>query len=163
MKTVQPVILCGGSGTRLWPLSRGLYPKQFMDLGGDTLFARTVARASALQGSLPPLVVCNNEHRFLAAAILQQQGALPGRENAAKARILLEPMGRNTAPAIALAALEPENHANPDPLLLVLSSDHAISPLQAFIDAVEAAAAGAEAGRLVVFGVPPTRPETGFG
>lgn len=166
MKTVQPVILCGGSGTRLWPLSRGLYPKQFMDLGGDTLFARTVARASALQGSLPPLVVCNNEHRFLAAAILQQQSGLAGRKNAAKARILLEPTGRNTAPAIALAALaslEPENGANPDPLLLVLSSDHAISPLQAFIHAVEAAAAGAEAGRLLVFGVPPTRPETGFG
>ena len=164
MKAVQPVILCGGSGTRLWPLSRGLYPKQFMNIGGDTLFAQAAARAAALEGSLPPLVVCNNEHRFLAAAILQEQGKIPGRECAAGAQILLEPVGRNTAPAIALAALtalgQEDGH---DPCLLVLSSDHVIAPQKAFADAVNVAMAGAEAGRLLVFGVAPTRAETGFG
>ena len=166
MKAVQPVILCGGSGTRLWPLSRGLYPKQFMALGGDTLFAQALARAVALKNSLPPLVICNNEHRFLAAAIAQEQGKISGREEAAKARILLEPIGRNTAPAIALAALaalEDTGGQDDDPCLLVLSSDHIISPQQAFADAVAAAIAGAEAGNLLVFGVAPTRAETGFG
>ncbi len=166
MKAVQPVILCGGSGTRLWPLSRGLHPKQFMNLGGDTLFAQAVSRAASLENSLPPLVICNSEHRFLAAAILQEQANHPGRECAAKAKILLEPLGRNTAPAIALAALaalEQQDGHDADPCLLVLSSDHVISPQAAFAHAVSTAVAGAETGRVLVFGVTPTRAETGFG
>ena len=96
MSTLRSVVLCGGSGTRLWPLSRSLYPKQFMELGGHTLFGDTVDRAAALPDSGAPLVVCNEEHRFYVAAALQQQGL--------KGAILLEPKGRNTAPAIALAA-----------------------------------------------------------
>lgn len=177
MQPIQPVILSGGSGTRLWPLSRGLYPKQFMDMGGDTLFAQTVARAVSLRNSLPPIVVCNDRHRFLAAAILQEQGAVPGREAAARSSILLEPQGRNTAPAIALGALAALDAArsaseggagetdavDADPLVLVLSSDHIITPQEALVRALETAVPGARAGYLVVFGVRPTAPETGFG
>lgn len=165
MNLLYPVILSGGSGTRLWPLSRGLYPKQFMEIQGDTLFADTVARALALPESAPPIVICNDNHRFLAAAILQAQSAKPGQSAAAGASILLEPEGRNTAPAVALgtlAALEaaPEGE---DPLILVLSSDHVIAPQEAFTETVAAAISGAQQGLLVVFGVPPLRPETGFG
>ena len=177
MVSVQPVILSGGSGTRLWPLSRGLYPKQFMDMGGDTLFGQTVSRAVALGGSLPPIVVCNEQHRFLAAAILQEQGASPGREAATHTAILLEPQGRNTAPAAALGAFAALESARSnqdaesgqsgtdgaDPLVLVLSSDHIITPREALVRAVELAIPGAQAGYLVVFGVRPTGPETGYG
>lgn len=169
MHSIQPVILGGGSGTRLWPLSRGLYPKQFMDLGGQTLFAQTVARAAALRDAQPPIVICNDHHRFLAGAILQQQFRTPGR-NGDAASILLEPTGRNTAPATALCAFAALAQADArsgntpaDPLLLVLSSDHIIFPQEAFAETVASAMPAAEAGGLVVFGVPPTRPETGFG
>ncbi|MDR1489704.1 MAG: mannose-1-phosphate guanylyltransferase/mannose-6-phosphate isomerase [Desulfovibrio sp.] len=159
LEKIYPLILSGGSGTRLWPLSRGFYPKQFMDLGGDTLFSRTVARALALPDCAPPIAICNEGHRFLAATAMQEQGLLT---ESGGASILLEPAGRNTAPAIALgtlcASLERE-----DPLILVLSSDHVIEPVEAFADAVRLAARGAEAGKIAVFGVKPGRPETGFG
>ncbi|MCL2600705.1 MAG: mannose-1-phosphate guanylyltransferase/mannose-6-phosphate isomerase [Treponema sp.] len=166
MQALQPIILSGGSGTRLWPMSRRLYPKQFMDLQGSTLFGQAAVRAAALPGSLAPLVICNEEQRFLAAAILQQEAKAGGRDKLAEAHILLEPTGRNTAPAIALGALaarEMRPEGETDPLLLVLSSDHVISPQEAFAKAVHLAAAGADSGRLVVFGVQPTHPETGFG
>ena len=114
MFTLRSIILCGGSGTRLWPLSRSLYPKQFMDLSGHTLFGDTVDRAAALPDSADPLVVCNEEHRFYVAAALQQKGV--------SGTILLEPKGRNTAPAIALAAFAALSGGG-DPLLLVLPSD----------------------------------------
>ncbi|MDR1946070.1 MAG: mannose-1-phosphate guanylyltransferase/mannose-6-phosphate isomerase [Desulfovibrio sp.] len=159
---IRPLILSGGSGTRLWPLSRGLYPKQFMDMGGDSLFAQTSARALTLPGCAPPIVICNEKHRFLAAAVLQEQGRTPGLEAASRASILLEPVGRNTAPAIALGALAALEEGG-DPLLLALSSDHVISPQEAFAEAVLQARVGAKAGRAVVFGVEPTGPETGFG
>ena len=162
MRSFQAIILSGGSGTRLWPLSRGHYPKQFMDMGETTLFAQTLARAMALDDSLPPIVVCNEKHRFLASAILQEQSLLPGMKRAGQAQILLEPVARNTAPAIALSALAASGNKK-DPLLLVLSSDHCINPQSAFEQAVRQAAPAAEDGRIVVFGVPPTRPETGFG
>ena len=180
MQKIQPVILSGGSGSRLWPLSRGLHPKQFMDLNGDTLFARTVARAAALENSLAPIVICNERHRFFVAAALQGREGPEAIALHGQATILLEPEGRDTAPAIAVSALaalaavrksgeEAPEQSRPgeekvcDPLLLVLSSDHIIAPQEAFADAVRNAAAGAAAGRLVVFGVPPTRAETGFG
>jgi len=141
-----------------------------MDLQGSTLFGQAAVRAATLPGALSPIVICNEEQRFLAAAILQQEALTggPGSMDAlAQGRILLEPEGRNTAPAIALgalAALEARPaESEADPLLLVLSSDHIITPQEGFAQSVALAAAGADSGRLVVFGVQPTHPETGFG
>ncbi len=152
-----PVVLCGGSGTRLWPLSRSLYPKQFMDLGGSTLFGDTLTRALALPGVKRCLVVCNEEQRFLAAAEAQRLNA--------PVRVLLEPQARNTAPAVALAALcaLANGAGGEDPILLVLPSDHRIEPQQALIEAVAEAVRCAGDGYLVCFGVAPDGPETGFG
>lgn len=154
MINICPVILCGGSGTRLWPLSRELHPKQFIPFGDDTLFGKTLERVAALPDAAEFLVVCNEQHRFFASGIL--------REKNLTAQLLLEPMPRNTAPAIAVAALAAMEGGG-DPVLLVLPSDHSISPQEAFADAVATAAKGAEAGMLVTFGVAPTRPETGYG
>ncbi len=160
MSAIVPVILCGGSGTRLWPLSRPDYPKQFLDMGGPSLFQQTVTRALAIPGATSPLVVCNESQRFLAASALQAINA--------RAELLLEHEGRNTAPAIALAAMAALASPPPgekDPLLLVLPSDHHIQPVDAFVRAVAEAAlcAGADGGKLVTFGVTPDKPETGFG
>ena len=154
MSELCPVLLCGGSGTRLWPLSRTQYPKQFMDIGGKTLFGDTVQRAVTLPGAGIPLVVCGEDTRFLSAATLQALGIT--------ARILLEPLPRNTAPAIALAALA-ACETEGDPLLLVLPCDHAITPQSAFAATVEAATDCARQGWLVTFGVTPDKPETGYG
>ncbi len=151
---IRPVILCGGSGTRLWPLSRTFHPKQFIELDAGTLFGRTVKRAAGLPGSGKPIVVCNENHRFFAAGILQELGVA--------ADILLEPLARNTAPAIALAAMA-AREGEEDPLLLVLPSDHLISPDEALNAAAATAAGAAGNGSLVTFGVTPTRPETGYG
>ena len=157
MAKLYPVILSGGSGTRLWPLSRELHPKQFIPFDGDTLFGKTLVRAAALLDVAELLVVCNEQHRFFASGIVREKGL--------SATILLEPLARNTAPAIALAALAALEAAQDteDPLLLVMPSDHSISPQEAFAVAVAAAMRGAEEGMLVTFGVPPTRPETGYG
>ena len=155
---VTPVILSGGSGTRLWPLSRKGYPKQFLPLADHrTLFASTLERALAVEGATGPMVVANAEHRFLAAEQLRHLGI---RDHA----LLLEPCGRNTAPAIAAAAhhLLEQSPAQP-PLMLVLPADHVIADMAAFQAAVSAGAAAAVSGRLVTFGIRPDRPETGFG
>lgn len=155
---VFPVILCGGSGTRLWPLSRGLYPKQFMDLGhGRNLFKDTLQRSAEVVKNAKPLIVSNEAHRFYVAEGLrdcQMDGVL-----------LLEPSPRNTAPAVALAAYAALELAGPGtpPLLLVMPSDHAITDRQGFSTAIRAARALAEAGYIVTFGIPPTTPETGYG
>ncbi|NOT86873.1 MAG: mannose-1-phosphate guanylyltransferase/mannose-6-phosphate isomerase [Lysobacter sp.] len=159
MVAVQAVLLSGGSGTRLWPLSREAYPKQFLPLvGDDTMLQATWRRVAALS-SLAPIVVANEDHRFLVAEQLRVIGA-------PTPRIVLEPVGRNTAPAIAAAALiaraDPQ-HQNGDPLLLVLPSDHVVRDDAAFRAAVAAAAPAAEAGALVTFGIVPQAPETGFG
>ena len=154
MSILLPVILCGGSGSRLWPLSRRLHPKQFMELEGSTLFGESLQRALALPEARECLVVCNEEQRFLAAAEVQRLHAT--------ARILLEPEGRNTAPAVTLAALAASRDGE-DPVLLVLPSDHRIAPQAAFAAAVAAASACAEVGHLACLGVPPDRPETGYG
>jgi mannose-1-phosphate guanylyltransferase / mannose-6-phosphate isomerase len=155
MSKLQPVLLSGGSGTRLWPLSREGYPKQFLPLVGDeTMLQATWRRVADIAGAAP-IVVANEDHRFLVAEQLRQVGA-------PKPDILLEPMGRNTAPAIALAALQ-AMHAGEDPLLLVLPSDHVVADADAFRNAVREAAAAAEAGALVTFGILPSAPETGFG
>lgn len=155
MNDLLPVILSGGSGTRLWPLSRESYPKQFLPLTGElTMLQATWHRVAPIAGRAP-LVVANEEHRFVAAEQLQQVGANPQ-------AILLEPVGRNTAPAIAVAALEATRDGD-DAVLLVLPSDHVINDEQAFQLAVEQALPAATADKLVTFGIVPAGPETGYG
>jgi mannose-1-phosphate guanylyltransferase/mannose-6-phosphate isomerase len=152
---LQPVLLSGGSGTRLWPLSREAYPKQFLALAGeDTMLQATWLRVAPIADAAP-IVVAGEDHRFLVAEQLRQVGA-------PTPAIVLEPVGRNTAPAIAAAALQAIADGG-DPLLLVLPSDHIVRDAAAFRAAVRDASAAAEAGALVTFGIVPTLPETGFG
>lgn len=152
-----PVILSGGSGTRLWPLSRAALPKQFLPLTGEqSLLQNTVARAMALPGNVTaPLVICNQEHRFLVAEQLRHI-------DISDASILLEPVGRNTAPAIAVAALWLTRHTS-DALMLVMPADHRIENETAFAEAVATARYAASQGYLTTFGIRPHAPETGFG
>lgn len=153
---LTPVILSGGSGTRLWPLSREGHPKQFLALAGQqSMLQATWTRVATIAGANPPLVVTNEAHRFMVAEQLRQVACTP-------AAILLEPAGRNTAPAIAAAALAATNGGG-DPLLLVLPSDHVITNQDAFRAAVLEAAPAATAGALVTFGIVPAGPETGYG
>ncbi|HUF85745.1 MAG TPA: mannose-1-phosphate guanylyltransferase/mannose-6-phosphate isomerase [Thermohalobaculum sp.] len=155
---IVPVILCGGSGTRLWPVSRRSYPKQFGPiLDGDTLFARTVRRVAA-PGYAPPLVLTTSEFRFIAADELEAAGVEPEQAG----RIVIEPEMRNTGPAVCLGALMLAAR-DPRALMLVLPADHLIRDEAAFHRAVAAGAAAARAGQLVTFGVRPTRAETGYG
>jgi mannose-1-phosphate guanylyltransferase/mannose-6-phosphate isomerase len=154
--SLVPVILSGGSGTRLWPLSRGSYPKQFLNLTGpQSLIQQTAARAAGLTRAAP-IVICSAEHRFLVAE--QLRGQAPG----APPRIVLEPVARNTAPAVAVAALLVAEQS-PEALLLILAADHAIADVAAFGRAVDAACAAARAGHLATFGMRPSHPETGYG
>ncbi len=151
------VILSGGSGTRLWPLSREAYPKQFLPVVSDeTLLAETINRGLALGDDAQVMAITNEEHRFVVAAHLQSLA--PDRT----AGIILEPVGRNTAPAIALAALAAAE-VNPEELLLVMPSDHVLRNLEAFREAVAVGAKAAKAGKLVTFGVVPASPHTGYG
>ncbi len=153
---ILPVILSGGSGTRLWPLSRELHPKQFLPLIDEhSLLQNTVERVVELPAVATPLLICNQEHRFMAAEQLRALGI-------DSASIILEPCGRNTAPAVAVAALASRRKGE-DPLLLVLPSDHVLSDSEAFRQAVDAAVPLAQAGRLITFGVRPLTPETGYG
>ncbi|KFN51449.1 mannose-1-phosphate guanylyltransferase/mannose-6-phosphate isomerase [Arenimonas composti] len=151
-----PVLLSGGSGTRLWPLSRETHPKQFQPLVGDaSMLQATWRRVAGLAGVAAPIVVANEEHRFMVAEQLRRVGVKPS-------ALLLEPVGRNTAPAIAVAALQ-ARAGGADPLLLVLPSDHVIADAAGFRAAVERALPAAAAGALVTFGVVPDAPETGYG
>jgi mannose-1-phosphate guanylyltransferase/mannose-6-phosphate isomerase len=153
---IVPVVLSGGAGTRLWPLSREMYPKQLLPLVGErTMLQETVLRLDGLDGLGAPLVVCNEAHRFMVAEQLRQAGrdALG---------VLLEPVGRNTAPAVALAALQAMT-AGDDPVLLVLPADHVIRDAQALRAAVEAGLPAVADGALLTFGIVPTSPETGYG
>src|SRR5436190_10177632 len=153
---IHPVILSGGSGTRLWPMSRTLYPKQLLSLlGRDSLLQRTVRRVADQQGFASPLVVANEEHRFIIAEQLRRIAAVPR-------PLLLEPVGRNTAPAACIAALT-LTEAEPDPLMLVMPSDHAIGDPAAFVGAIERAAAAARAGALRSSGIATRSAETGDG
>ena len=156
---ILPVILCGGAGTRLWPLSRESYPKQFLALQGDhTMLQDTALRLQGLADAtlLPPLVVCNTEHRFLAASQLAAVG-LPA------SGIVLEPVGRNTAPALTLAALQAQA-GGADPLLLVMPADHVVADRAALHAAVQKAVAVATRGAaMLAFGIVANRPETGYG
>lgn len=160
LSELLPVILCGGSGTRLWPLSRESFPKQFLALtGAHTMLQQTATRLAALSSEIPrapsPLLVCNEEHRFIAASQLMDIGIR-------QADILLEPVSRNTAPALTLAALH-ATLGGADPVLLAMPADHAIADLAGFHAAVKTAYASACQGRVVTFGVVPLHPETGYG
>ena len=151
-----PVIMSGGSGTRLWPLSRKNKPKQFLNLFGDqSLFQDTLTRLSGLDELQAPIIVCNEEHRFMVAEQLQELGEH-------KADIILEPCARNTAPAIAIAALQAQLLGD-DPILLVLAADHVIHDHPAFHSAISKAKIVAEQGYLVTFGIVPDSPHTGYG
>ncbi|MDB6087313.1 MAG: cpsB [Gammaproteobacteria bacterium] len=157
---LTPVILSGGAGTRLWPLSRELYPKQLLALTGErTMLQQTALRLEGLSAT-PPVIVCNEAHRFLVAEQLRQANVEPR-------AMVLEPFGRNTAPAIALAAHAALKAtvagANADPVLLILPADHVIRDVPAFQKAVRAALPAAEQGKLVTFGIVPNAPETGYG
>jgi mannose-1-phosphate guanylyltransferase/mannose-6-phosphate isomerase len=150
-----PVILSGGSGSRLWPLSRKQYPKQFLALTGEkTLFQQTLERLN-FDGMQPAVLVANQDHRF----IVQEQLDGIGLEAHA---MLLEPFGRNTAPAVAMAAMQLVAEGR-DELMLVLPADHVLRDQQAFEQALKLAASAAEKGEMVLFGVPAERPETGYG
>jgi mannose-1-phosphate guanylyltransferase len=154
---IQPVIIAGGVGSRLWPLSREQYPKQFLSLLNDrSLLVNTITRLDDINHR-PPVIVCNNEHRFLVAEQLRESKIDVG-------GIILEPVGRNTAPAVALSALySAAQDKEDDPILLVLAADHAIRDVEHFCLSINQAIKLAEQGYLVTFGIVPTHPETGYG
>ncbi|WP_420063757.1 mannose-1-phosphate guanylyltransferase/mannose-6-phosphate isomerase [Prochlorococcus marinus] len=155
-KKLIPVILCGGTGTRLWPLSRASYPKQFWALNSKkTLLQETQLRLQSIKGIHDPYLICNEDHRFIVAEQMREINVKTG-------AIFLEPTGRDTAAAITIAALK-ANEEEQDPLLLVLSADHQIMNEGKLIEAIQAGSSAAEAGRLVTFGICPTSPETGYG
>ncbi|MCW2099399.1 UNVERIFIED_ORG: mannose-1-phosphate guanylyltransferase (GDP) /mannose-6-phosphate isomerase type 2 [Pseudomonas psychrophila] len=152
---IYPIIMSGGSGSRLWPLSRQLNPKQFLPLADElSMLQVTINRLNGLNAAQPRLI-CNEQHRFLAAEQLRMLGL-------DKANILLEPVGRNTAPAIALAALQVSNETD-DPILLVLAADHLIQDVAAFQSSINIALPLAQSGKLVTFGIVPSHAETGYG
>src|SRR5262245_27244760 len=153
---IHPIILCGGTGSRLWPMSRQLLPKQFLPLVSErTMLQETVERLRGLPGAEPPTIVSNSEHRFLVAEQLRAIGAPPRMQ-------ILEPVGRNTAPAVAVAALGLER-ADPEAVMLLLPADHLIRDVETFHLAILKAAAAARAGLLVTFGIRPDHAATGYG
>ena len=153
---IVPVIMAGGSGTRLWPMSRQLYPKQLIAMyNEETMLQNTVTRLDGVEDLDAPILLCNNAHRFMAAEQLQQAGCSPR-------DIILEPVGRNTAPAIALAALKLQAD-DQDAVMLVLPADHKISDVDAFHAAIADGKVQADAGQLITFGIVPSSPETGYG
>jgi mannose-1-phosphate guanylyltransferase/mannose-6-phosphate isomerase len=158
MQSIYPVVLSGGSGTRLWPLSRAMYPKQFIRFFESqvaSFLAATLARLTPEEGFARPIVVCNNDHRFLVKDEIDRAGVTPQ-------TIVLEPVARNTAPAIAVAALLVARE-DPEGILAVMPSDHVIRNEPAFVAAVQRAAAVAATGKLVLFGINPDGPHTGYG
>ena len=155
---IIPVILCGGTGSRLWPLSRQSYPKQFLSINSKankSLLQSTQERIKNINGLKDPILICNEEHRFLVAEQMREINIKPN-------SILLEPFGRNTAPAIAIAAIK-ATETKDDPLLLVLPADHEIKNRDNFLKTISSGCKCANENRLVLFGIVPTSPETGYG
>ena len=155
---ILPVILCGGSGTRLWPLSRSSFPKQFLSLNENnknTFIQETYERLKGINHLLPPLIICNEEHRFIVGEQMREKNIEPK-------SILLEPFGRNTAPAIAISALHSLMN-DQDPNLLILSADHFIQNKVKFQEIIKIGFKYSNKGKIMTFGVPPNRPETGYG
>lgn len=155
-RKLVPVVLCGGSGSRLWPISRASFPKQYLSMDPkieDSFLQLTLKRLKGLAKSENPIILCNEEHRFITAEQLRKIKVKPK-------SIILEPFGKNTAPAVALAAL---NCLDEDPLLLVMPSDHKIFDISSFLRTVESAKKYAEADNLLTFGISPNNPETGYG
>ncbi len=157
MTTIFPVILSGGSGTRLWPLSRAMYPKQFIRFNGqkESFLQATLHRLSPAKGFEKPIILCNNDHRFLVKTELESAGIVPS-------KIVLEPVARNTAPAIAVAALIAVRE-KPEAVIAVMPSDHAMVDTEKFAEAVRRASTIAATGKLVLFGIQPAGPHTGYG
>ena len=156
---IIPIILCGGKGTRLWPLSRQSYPKQFLALYGEnnkSLLQQTQERISFISGITEPIIICNEEHRFLVAEQMRDINVKP------KA-IILENEGRNTAPAIALGAIKALEEEQKDPLLLILSADHIIRDINIFKKVLQHGCNSALENNLVTFGIIPKYPDTGYG
>lgn len=153
--SILPVVIAGGTGSRLWPLSRELYPKQFLALDQERSMLQVTLERLVGLSTQKPLVICNEAHRFLVADQLQQMGLLDG-------NVMLEPAGRNTAPAVALAAIRAISSGQ-DPLMLVLAADHSIRNTKAFQAAIQKAIAVATEGSMVTFGIVPSAPETGYG
>ena len=158
IKKIIPIILCGGAGSRLWPLSRTSFPKQFLEINKDqsiSFFQKTINRIKNYERIGNPIIICNEEHRFIVAEQLRKINIKPE-------AILLEPVGRNTAPAITVACLKAiENHL--DPFLLVLPADHLINDIKTFIKVIDKALDEVKKGKLITFGITPSKPETGFG
>jgi len=155
---IIPVILCGGSGSRLWPLSRHSYPKQFLSITSsneDSLLQKTIKRIFEIDNLSDPILICNEEHRFIVAEQVRELGINSH-------SILLEPFGRNTAPAITIAALKAQIDGE-DPIIIVLSSDHEILNKENFIDSINSGVKQANQNKLVTFGIIPSSPETGYG
>ncbi|MCS4274569.1 MULTISPECIES: mannose-1-phosphate guanylyltransferase/mannose-6-phosphate isomerase [Raoultella] len=153
---IIPVVMAGGTGSRLWPMSRELFPKQFLRLTNErSMLQETIVRLQGLE-TAAPLLICNEQHRFLAAEQLREINKLSN-------NIILEPVGRNTAPAIALAALSADSDDIEDPILLILAADHVIEDVNKFHQAIKQAIPLAEQGKLVTFGIVATGPETGYG
>ena len=157
-ESILPVILCGGIGSRLWPLSRTSYPKQFLSLNknsNNTFLQETYKRLEGIENLLEPMIICNEMHRFIVAEQLREKDIMPS-------TIFLEPFGRNTAPAVIIAALKAIDSGN-DPSLLILSADHFIKDNKKFKNVIEYGLEHSNKGNLVTFGVFPNKPEIGYG
>ena len=157
-KKIIPLIMCGGTGTRLWPLSRKAYPKQFLNIlshKNNSLLQETVLRISSISNIQNPIIICNEEHRFIVAEQLREIGVIPQ-------AIILEPLGKNTAPAATLGAIK-SMEIDKESILLVLSSDHEIKNTNKFCEVIKSSIFKAEEGKLITYGIIPSCPETGYG